>query len=337
MLLLFEGEQGARQTQHFTEEMLSVGHLSWDLHSGDMQWSRGLYNLLGAELSSVRPCVSEFDRFIHPDDRHLLASAEQMLRQSVAIEREFRVVSLSGRLRWIALKAEPIAGNERDLARVIGICSDVTRRQEDVLLLQQNQRRLQAIARLSGVLCWVSKPDGSFIDFLNSSDKAYFAKLAACPDWTRLVHPEDLDGFSAAWRKAAEHCTKLSIEFRMPTEDGNSFPCWLLGAPSLDASGQIVEWSGILRRLDESSDWPADERKPLSGAQIRASRAILNWSVERLARQSGVRPGTIRRLEEFDGQSSNDRAELERLEKTLSISGVEFLFSRGGKPGLRPR
>ena len=164
MLLLFEGEQGARQTQHFTEEMLSVGHLSWDLHSGDMQWSRGLYNLLGAELSSVRPCVSEFDRFIHPDDRHLLASAEQMLRQSVAIEREFRVVSLSGRLRWIALKAEPIAGNERDLARVIGICSDVTRRQEDVLLLQQNQRRLQAIARLSGVLCWVSKPDGSFED-----------------------------------------------------------------------------------------------------------------------------------------------------------------------------
>src|SRR3974377_292739 len=77
MLVLFEGEFGARQTQRFIEEMLHVGHWSWDLNSGEMEWSRGLYDLLGVDSSSVSACSLEFDKIIHPDDRHSFADAEQ--------------------------------------------------------------------------------------------------------------------------------------------------------------------------------------------------------------------------------------------------------------------
>lgn len=86
MLVLFEGEFGPRQTQRFIEEVLHVGHWSWDLDSGVMQWSRGLMDLLGIEPETVRPCYSEFEKCIHAEDRMAQGDIEQMLRSSIAVD-----------------------------------------------------------------------------------------------------------------------------------------------------------------------------------------------------------------------------------------------------------
>jgi len=337
MLVLFEGELGARQTQRFIEEMLHAGHWSWNLNSGEMQWSRGLYDLLGVDPSSVSTSSVEFDRVIHPDDRHLFADAEQMLRQSIAVEREFRIISSSGRLRWIMLRAEPIAGNLRDPSRAVGICHDITRHREDLLLLQQKEQRLKFIAQLSGVLSWVAKPDGALIEFLSLPDDMRFAEFVVRPNWTRLVHPDDAGAFREAWHNGLETRQRIAVEHRMLASDGSYFPCWSVGAPSFDASGSVKEWIGISRNLADVSDRPQTKRGPLTASQIRAARAVLNWSVDRLSQEGGVRPGTIRRLEEYDGSLGSDGADLSQLEQTLSVAGIDFIFLNDGKPGLRPR
>jgi PAS domain S-box-containing protein len=337
MLVLFEGKLGARQTQRFIEEMLNVGHWSWDLNSGHMEWSRGLYDLLGADSSSVVASSIEFDKVIHPDDRHFFADAEQMLRQSIGVEREFRIVSSSGRLRWIMLRAEPIASNLRDPSRAVGICHDITRHREDLLLLQQNEQRLKAIAQLSSVLSWVAKPDGALIEFLNLPDALRIKDFVVRPSWTRLVHPDDAENFQEAWRKGIETRQRISLEHRMLASDGSYFPCWSVGSPSFDGVGTIKEWIGISKNLADLSDRPQKQRGPITAPQIRAARAILTWSVERLSQESGVRPGTIRRLEEFEGSSASDAAELAHLERTLTAAGIDFVVSSEGRPGLRPR
>jgi transcriptional regulator with XRE-family HTH domain len=75
----------------------------------------------------------------------------------------------------------------------------------------------------------------------------------------------------------------------------------------------------------------------LTGAQMRAARGILNWSVRRLAEQAGVSPGVVRRLEEYDGALPESDESLEVFRKALSDAGVELLFPQVGKPGVRPR
>ena len=52
MLLLFDGDLGARETLRFIEEKLGAGIWSWDLLSGNMQWSHGFFSLLGVEPDS---------------------------------------------------------------------------------------------------------------------------------------------------------------------------------------------------------------------------------------------------------------------------------------------
>jgi len=258
-----------------------------------------------------------------------------MLRHSNAVEREFRIVSSSGRLRWIMLRAEPIASDLRDPSRAVGICHDITRHREDLLLLQQNQPRLRSIAQLSSALSWVAKPDGALIEFLSLPEHMRFAELVIRPSWTRLVHPGDADSFQEIWLKGIETRQRILLEFRMLANDGLYFPCWSVGAPSLDTEGNIKEWVGISKNLADVSGWRQTKRGPLTAAQIRAARAILTWSVDRLSQQSGVRPGTIRRLEEIDGSSESDATDLARLEETLAVAEIDFMFLKEGKPGLR--
>jgi transcriptional regulator with XRE-family HTH domain len=76
---------------------------------------------------------------------------------------------------------------------------------------------------------------------------------------------------------------------------------------------------------------------PLTGAQIRAARALLRWRAEDLARSSNVGVATIRRAELVEAKTSltapNDMA----IRGALEAAGVEFIDENGGGPGVRLR
>jgi transcriptional regulator with XRE-family HTH domain len=68
---------------------------------------------------------------------------------------------------------------------------------------------------------------------------------------------------------------------------------------------------------------------------LRAARALLAWSQERLAAESGVSLPTIKRLEPGEGALATTVATLERLQRALEDAGVEF--TNGGGAGVRLR
>ena len=76
---------------------------------------------------------------------------------------------------------------------------------------------------------------------------------------------------------------------------------------------------------------------PLTSAQIRASRALLRWSAEDLARESAVGVTTIRRAELTEHQTSLTAANDMAVRRALESAGVEFIDENGGGPGVRLR
>jgi transcriptional regulator with XRE-family HTH domain len=70
-------------------------------------------------------------------------------------------------------------------------------------------------------------------------------------------------------------------------------------------------------------------------SQLRAARALLAWSQQRLAEESGVSLPTIKRLEPGDGALSTKVETMEKLQIALERAGVEFTNS--GQPGVRLR
>lgn len=71
------------------------------------------------------------------------------------------------------------------------------------------------------------------------------------------------------------------------------------------------------------------------GAQIRAARALLNWSADDLATKIGITRQTIQRLEQHDGVPPSRSQTLEETQRTLEAAGVEFIGTPDDKPGVR--
>jgi hypothetical protein len=77
--------------------------------------------------------------------------------------------------------------------------------------------------------------------------------------------------------------------------------------------------------------------KPLTGAQIRAARALLHWSADDLAKRAVLGLATIRRAELTERETSMTAANDLAVRRTLEAAGVEFIDENGGGPGVRLR
>ena len=81
---------------------------------------------------------------------------------------------------------------------------------------------------------------------------------------------------------------------------------------------------------------------PISGAQIRAARALLKWSVRKLSDQSGVSESAISRGERVNGTPSMQARTLNTIRQVFEEHGIEFLGLDGVRllaqsPELLPR
>ena len=73
----------------------------------------------------------------------------------------------------------------------------------------------------------------------------------------------------------------------------------------------------------------------ITNCQIRAARALINWSARELAVKSGVGVATVRRMELAEGIPSSNAKNLELVKRALEQMGVEFIGTSEDRPGVR--
>jgi transcriptional regulator with XRE-family HTH domain len=78
-------------------------------------------------------------------------------------------------------------------------------------------------------------------------------------------------------------------------------------------------------------------KKKATAEQVRAARAALKWSIERLSEQSGVSSRTIIRYEDVSGVPESRGGNLEKLVVALEAAGIEFIGTPDDGPGIRFR
>ena len=71
----------------------------------------------------------------------------------------------------------------------------------------------------------------------------------------------------------------------------------------------------------------------MTGAQCKAARALLGWSIETLAQVSKVGQNTISKFE--TGKTAPRRSTVTVLRLALETGGIEFIESNGKGEGLR--
>lgn len=73
----------------------------------------------------------------------------------------------------------------------------------------------------------------------------------------------------------------------------------------------------------------------ISGAQIRAARALLGMSGTELSEEAGVGWSTVQRFESSDEVPGSKAGTLEKIRTTLESHGIEFLGDPVASPGVQ--
>ena len=89
--------------------------------------------------------------------------------------------------------------------------------------------------------------------------------------------------------------------------------------------------------LKVSYSMPSKSILKVSIGQIKAARALLEWSQENLASEADVSIPTIKRLEAQGGPLGGRSDTGAKIRHALETAGVEFIDENGGGPGVRLR
>jgi transcriptional regulator with XRE-family HTH domain len=73
----------------------------------------------------------------------------------------------------------------------------------------------------------------------------------------------------------------------------------------------------------------------ITGIQIRAARAALKWSADRLSKEAGVGIQTVMRFEAAEGVPPSRSSTLLDVKAALEAAGIEFIGSPTDRPGIR--
>ncbi len=85
------------------------------------------------------------------------------------------------------------------------------------------------------------------------------------------------------------------------------------------------------------SNLKSSDNNEITGAQIRAARALIRWSAKDLAHAANVGVATVSRAEVEDGRPPITTANLKAIQMSLEGAGIEFIPENGGGVGIRFR
>src|SRR5581483_11520326 len=298
MLRLLERE--CDETVRLIERELGWGCWIWDLRSNEMEWSRGYCDLLGVEPDTVTPSFEAIQQLTHPEDRPHQAEIERIIREASSISRQFRVIQPSGRVVWISCHIIVLAGRDGAPEKALGVCSDVTSFADQLSPLQITYERYKALIRATDAVVWIAKADGKLHELPNWGYLRTEPTVSRLDEnWIQFLHPEDRAPALAAWKTAIVQNQVFEIECRFRQPDGSYVWKRTRGVPILGREGGVKEWLGVNADMEIRARSRGSGSTRLTGAQIRAARGLLRWSVMDLARRSKVSRAVIRRLEEI--------------------------------------
>lgn len=120
----------------YSEEQLKLvlegsndGFIDWDIPSSTVQMSARYLEMLGYTRNELKPKPASIKELIHPEDweRVKMFFDEELLRDNPAFETEARMLTKSGKWRWILYRGKVVERNEFGMTtRVAGTCTDVT-------------------------------------------------------------------------------------------------------------------------------------------------------------------------------------------------------------------
>lgn len=331
----------SRQLLRALETMAGVGFGVLSTIDGSMTWTEGLHVLGGVTDSIGKPIdIESVIELLHSDDRPRLREAfQQMMRGALPTHRRFRLVRPDRTLRTLEMKVQQLVDHEHQACGWLVCVTDVTENEGLERIARLEKLRQQALLKhLNPNSVWTRSPGANQVEEVYwTGDATAPAGLTSPECMLARIHPEDRKDVEEAI--AAGHADII----RCRVANGPDSYAWTenIRIPVANEEGVLVEWLWISRGLSET-DMTATDPTALTaphceigvtGANIRAARALLDWTIPVLSQRADVSVSTIMRIEENSDMVVGGRraATTAKLVEALASGGVVFQRSVTGK------
>jgi len=268
-----EALRAANERLQRAQTAAKLGTFEWDMRSNRLEWSDGIYPLIGLEPFSRPPSMDLVMQCIPESDQQAFAQLmERLTSKAGEIDVEFRVVGFDGKERWIACIAEVEVGPDGQPAVMRGVDVDVTeRRRNRQALAESNAHLTAAFEQTAAGMCEVD-PTGRILR-VNQRYCEVVGRPATELLQLRmqdLTHEADLPANLPLFKRVVETGEPFQIEKRYVRPDGSTV--WVNNTVSrivlpgdTDAAQRITVLAVVVditaRKAAEDALRLADQRK----------------------------------------------------------------------------
>ncbi|WP_162561323.1 PAS domain-containing protein [Methylobacterium terrae] len=309
-----------------------TGAWRWDFVTGRQVWSSGLYRLLGLPESES----ASYERLlglVHPADRDVLEDAAQIVQAGIFGSHTVRLIRPDGTARTVVSRGEVFFSAEGRPVAVTGVLLDVTDRERLAEMHRLEQQRRVSLARQAQVFIYTEPalplteygPD--FLGLVGLRREEVRA------NWLSPIVPEEWPRWREELPRLAALGRPFSITPTLRLADGAAAPFRMTLVPLREGAADPSCWTAVITPLEGEETLPRAQARPevdqaVEGCHLRAARGLLDWTLNDLARASGLSLSTVRRLEEeSEGPASRSRP---HVLAALREAGIVFTLVDGG-------
>ena len=251
-----------RQLQHETESLLGFGVYNYDLSTGNIQWSDGIYDILEYVKEKDAPIIS-FEKYLDHvigEDREMLRNViERSVEARSAFTASYSVLTHKGNRKVISTRGKLVLSTEGVVEKVVGSMLDITEdvaRQEALETYKRNMDEKEQFLDFGsweddlkdGSIKW---SDGMYRLFgyepkeyagLLRIDKDLYRKHVQGDDWERSVHIRN---------EAVNNKDEFSTEFNITTTAGVSKRLQTFAKVIRNENGEAIRVIGTTRNITQ--------------------------------------------------------------------------------------
>lgn len=145
-------------------EVQAVAHIGvwdWDVAHGRVTWSPELYRIYGVSPQEYAPSFEGYLEKVHPRDRQRVRAAiEQLFIDQTSFTHDEQILRPDGSVRCLHTWGHALLDHRGQVARLIGVCQDVTEQKSAEEQLSQSERRYRLIVEDAAEGIWLGDENG---------------------------------------------------------------------------------------------------------------------------------------------------------------------------------
>ena len=196
-----------------------------------------------------------FADLTHPDDRGTNMVLVQQLKagEIPKLIYEKRYVTKTGKITWVEVCCTIVRGADGTPKHIVTVVQNIDSRKRAEEALKESEDHYRFMVDSNPQMPWTADTEGRLLElsdrFYELTDHEGHYSEGSIKD--PIMHPDDSDRVSAAWKHAVNTGSPYDIEYRDRMKDGSYRWMRSRAVPRFDIDGNIIRWYGSIEDIHQ--------------------------------------------------------------------------------------